>query len=97
MTQRSIWSNPRLASELVRDKLAGITIPTLVVWGANDEIVPLDEGRAYATQIPNAKLIVIPECGHVPALEKPDAFLSAAIPFLMVGVIGTICSHRSRN
>jgi pimeloyl-ACP methyl ester carboxylesterase len=81
-TQRSLWSNPQLASEIVGDRLVDITIPTLIVWGANDEVIPLEQGREYAAKIPHAKLVIIPDCGHVPPLEKPEAFLSAVIPFL---------------
>jgi pimeloyl-ACP methyl ester carboxylesterase len=81
-TQRSLWSNPQLGSQIVGDKLAGITIPTLMVWGANDEIMPVDQGREYAAKIPNAKLVIIPDCGHVPPLEKPEAFVSATLYFL---------------
>jgi pimeloyl-ACP methyl ester carboxylesterase len=81
-TQRSFWSNPQVARETVRERLVGITVPTLIVWGANDELFPLDQGREYATKIPNAKLVIIPDCGHVPPLEQPEAFLSAMIPFL---------------
>ena len=81
-TQRSLWSNPQLASEIVGDRLADITIPTLIVWGANDEVIPLTQGREYAARIPHAKLVIIPDCGHVPPLEKPEVFVSAVIPFL---------------
>jgi pimeloyl-ACP methyl ester carboxylesterase len=81
-TQRSLWSNPQLASEIVGDRLVDITIPTLIVWGANDEVIPLAQGREYAAKIPQAKLVIIPDCGHVPPIEKPEAFLSAVIPFL---------------
>jgi triacylglycerol lipase len=81
-TERSIWSNPKLADEVVKDHLAKITIPTLVVWGGSDELVPLDAGKAYAAGIPGAKLAVIPECGHGPSIEKPKEFLAAVLPFL---------------
>jgi pimeloyl-ACP methyl ester carboxylesterase len=81
-TQRSLWSNPQLASEIVGDRSVDITIPTLIVWGANDEVIPLAQGREYAAKIPHAKLVIIPDCGHVPPIEKPEAFLSAVIPFL---------------
>jgi triacylglycerol lipase len=81
-TQRSLSSNPRLWGELVGGRLSAINIPTLVVWGGNDEIVPLDHGRVFAAGIAGAKLEIIPECGHVPSLEKPEAFLSVVLPFL---------------
>lgn len=81
-TQRLLRGNPKVAGEVVGDKLGRITVPTLVVWGGDDAIVPLAEGRDFAEKIPGAKLVVIPECGHAPSLERPAAFLAAAEPFL---------------
>lgn len=81
-TQRSIFSSPKLAGEVVGERLKAIAIPTLVVWGGNDEIVPLEQGRAYAAGIAGAKLVIVPECGHGPSIEKPKEFLAAALPFL---------------
>jgi 2-hydroxy-6-oxonona-2,4-dienedioate hydrolase len=57
-------------------------VSTLVVCGGNDELIPLNQGREYATKISKAKLVIIQDCGHVPPLEKPEAFLSAVTPFL---------------
>ena len=63
-------------------RLGAITIPTLVVWGGNDELVPLELGRGYAAGIAGVKLVIVPECGHAPSVEKPKEFLAAALPFL---------------
>jgi pimeloyl-ACP methyl ester carboxylesterase len=81
-TQRLLRANTKIASETVGDKAARITIPTLVIWGGNDPIVPLDDGKDYAAKIPGAKLIIIPECGHAPSIERPQQFLDAVGPFL---------------
>lgn len=81
-TANSFLSNPTNRRYAIDGKLASITLPTLVVWGANDELVPLADGRDYAAQIPSAKLVIIPECGHVPAVEKPQQFLLAVAAFL---------------
>jgi pimeloyl-ACP methyl ester carboxylesterase len=81
-TQRSLRSSPKLADEVVGGRLAAITIPTLVVWGGNDELVPLEQGRAYAAGIKGAKLVIVPECGHAASIEKPKEFLAAVLPFL---------------
>ena len=81
-TERSVWGNPKLAKEVVKDRLASITIPTLVVWGGSDEIVPLEAGKAYAAGIPGAKLTIIPECGHAASIEKPKEFRAAVLPFI---------------
>jgi len=81
-TERSFWGNPRTAKELVSGRLGKITVPTLVVWGGSDEIVPLAQGHAYAEGIPGARLAIIPECGHGPSIEKPAEFLAAVLPFI---------------
>jgi pimeloyl-ACP methyl ester carboxylesterase len=82
MTERFLVANPEIDKEVVGDKLADITIPTLVVWGGDDQIVPLADGKDYAAKIPGAKLVIIPDCGHAPSLEKPKEFLDAVEAFL---------------
>jgi pimeloyl-ACP methyl ester carboxylesterase len=64
--------NPDLAKWLHR-----IDIPTLLLWGENDGLVPPRFGHAYRALIPNSELVVIPRAGHVPFEEQPDAFLDA--------------------
>jgi pimeloyl-ACP methyl ester carboxylesterase len=81
-TERSLWGNAKTAKEVVSGRLGKITVPTLVVWGGSDEIVPLAQGHAYAEGIPGAKLAIIPECGHGPSIEKPAEFVAVVIPFI---------------
>lgn len=81
-TQRLLRANPVLDQEVVGDKVQAISIPTLIVWGANDQVVPIADGKDYAAKIPHAKMVVIPECGHVPSTEQPKAFLQAVSDFL---------------
>ncbi len=75
-------TNPAIEHEAVGDKANTITLPTLVVWGAEDHTVPLENGRAYANAIPNARLVLIERSGHVPALEQPKQFVDAVDQFL---------------
>lgn len=82
MTERLLVGNPQTDKEVVGDNLASITVPTLVVWGGNDELVPLADGKDYAAKIPGAKLVIVPECGHAPSVEKPKEFLAAVDDFL---------------
>jgi triacylglycerol lipase len=82
MTERLLVGNPETDKEVVGDNLKGISIPTLVVWGGNDELVPLADGKDYAAKIPGAKLVIVPECGHAPSLEKPKEFVDAVTEFL---------------
>jgi pimeloyl-ACP methyl ester carboxylesterase len=52
-------------------KLAGLHIPTLVLWGQDDALVPVAVGRALADTLPHAHFHVLPHCGHLPTLEQP--------------------------
>lgn len=59
-----------------------ITMPTLVVWGDSDQVIPPEYGAAFRDLLPNATLAVIPRCGHIPQLERPDAFFASVLGFL---------------
>ena len=62
--------------------LAQVTVPTLVITGAEDEMIPVEESRRMAAAIPGAKLVVIPGAGHLANLEQPEAFNAALNRFL---------------
>jgi pimeloyl-ACP methyl ester carboxylesterase len=64
--------------------LTAIGQPVLVVWGADDALLPLRWGEEAAGRMPNAQLVVFDSCGHVPMEEQPEAFLAAVVPFLAV-------------
>jgi pimeloyl-ACP methyl ester carboxylesterase len=61
-----------------RDLLPRIAAPTLLVWGEQDVRSPLSVARQFNEAMPHATLILIPGCGHVSNLERPDA-LNAAV------------------
>ena len=48
-----------------------LTMPSLVLWGEEDALVPLAVGRALADSLPRARFHVLKNCGHLPTLEKP--------------------------
>ena len=81
-TVHSILNNPDFASEMLDGKLAEIRVPTLVVWGKQDTLLPLSSGERYAAGIPGARLVSFDKCGHVPPREKPAEFVSAVTAFL---------------
>lgn len=62
--------------------LAQVQVPTLVVTGDEDELIPVDESRAIAAAVKGASLVVIPRAGHLSNLEQPDAFNHALNAFL---------------
>lgn len=62
--------------------LRTITIPTLIIWGGNDRIIPLSFGERLHGDIPGSRLAVIPGCGHVPQEERPAETCAAMREFL---------------
>ncbi len=54
--------------------LAEIEVPTLVVTGADDTLIPVSESEAMAAAIPDAELAVIPGAGHMVSFERPEEF-----------------------
>jgi pimeloyl-ACP methyl ester carboxylesterase len=59
-----------------------IDVPTLLIWGDHDRMFPKEHALAYARLIPGAKVVIVPQCGHVPQIEKPDVFVAAIENFL---------------
>ena len=62
--------------------LPRITRPTLIVWGREDAIVPLECGELYQQHITGSRLAVLDACGHCPQIEKPQAFAEVVRAFL---------------
>ncbi|ATU72606.1 2-hydroxy-6-oxo-2-4-heptadienoate hydrolase [Komagataeibacter rhaeticus] len=81
-TQDSFLRNVNDPATFLDEQIARITVPTLVVWGHDDQIIPLADGQDFANRIKGARLVVIPACGHGPAIEQPQQFLQAVEPFL---------------
>jgi pimeloyl-ACP methyl ester carboxylesterase len=59
-----------------------VRAPTLIVWGEEDRKVPLAQGKRLQRAIAGARLDVVPVCGHIPQLERPDELLRVIEPFL---------------
>lgn len=57
--------------------LSRVRVPTLIIWGAQDPLIPLSSGKWLASHIPGARIEVLPGIGHIPMEEAPDA--SAAL------------------
>lgn len=68
--------------EKLTDTYARIDVPTLIVWGRDDEIVPLRVGRRLQRELPDADLRIIPECGHAPQEECHTRVLPLIEAFL---------------
>ncbi len=69
-------------SELLLDELPRLKIPTLVVWGAQDKVMPTRHARDAASRLRNGSLAIIAGCGHLPHVECPDRFAEVLNGFL---------------
>jgi pimeloyl-ACP methyl ester carboxylesterase len=66
----------------LRDRLQRISVPTLIVWGDRDKLVPRRDADVFEELIPNARKIVYHDTGHVPMLERPARFNADLESFL---------------
>jgi pimeloyl-ACP methyl ester carboxylesterase len=71
------FCNPDLEKALGR-----LTIPSLVVWGDNDRVVPVAHADIWKAALPNAQVVVVPECGHLPHAEKSAPVAERMLQFL---------------
>ena len=77
LAYRPRFHNPGLAKWLHR-----FDVPTLLLWGEKDGLVPPEFGEAYRALIPNSRLVVLPDAGHAPFDEQKEAFLAAFAAFV---------------
>jgi pimeloyl-ACP methyl ester carboxylesterase len=80
-TARLAW-NPYFHDPALADRLHRVRARTLVIWGEQDQLMPLDCGHMYARLIPGAALEVIGSCGHLPLTEAAAEFCDLATAFL---------------
>jgi pimeloyl-ACP methyl ester carboxylesterase len=76
---RLVWErpyDPKLAARLHR-----VQCPTLLLWGANDRLVPPAYGEAYRKYLPHAEMKRIPNCGHLLMFEREAEFVDAVARF----------------
>ena len=66
----------------LREAVAAITVPTLVVVGEHDASTPVDLVRDAAGRIPGARFEIVAGAGHIPSIDKPDALAALVSAFL---------------
>jgi pimeloyl-ACP methyl ester carboxylesterase len=71
-----------LNMKLTEQAMSQIRTSTLIIWGANDQYLPVELAQRFKELIPNAKLIVLDNCGHMPHEENPDQINQLIIDFL---------------
>jgi pimeloyl-ACP methyl ester carboxylesterase len=66
----------------IRERLPEIACPTLIVWGASDRLVTVNDADVFAELIPNSRKVIFEDTGHVAMLERPAAFNALLKDFL---------------
>ncbi len=86
-TQRAILrlyrSSPPTVLAAAGERLATLRMPALVAWGMRDPYIPGRFGAAYASALPHAELLELPDAGHWPWLDRPD-LVDRVVDFLSV-------------
>ncbi len=80
---KGMWEAARANRSVgLGQRVGGLKMPTLVMSGDDDHVVPLTQTRQLAAELPHAKLSIIESSGHIPQEEQPQAFLDTVIPFI---------------
>jgi 2-hydroxy-6-oxonona-2,4-dienedioate hydrolase len=68
--------------DVVDGKLGAIKVPTLIIWGREDALIPLAQGKMFAAEIAGSELVVLDNCGHIPQFECAAPFNGTLLKFL---------------
>jgi pimeloyl-ACP methyl ester carboxylesterase len=71
-----------IKSEDYSYKMSLIQTPTLILWGENDEWIPMDNAFKFEDAIENSRVVIMPETGHIPMEERPLESLKIAFEFI---------------
>jgi pimeloyl-ACP methyl ester carboxylesterase len=81
-TRRAALAAVRSSRRGYEDLFGRVRVPTLVLWGKEDKILPPEEGLRLSTEIPGSRLVILPDTGHIPQEETPEEFSRAVAAFL---------------
>ncbi len=66
----------------ITDRLSNIVVPTLLIWGKHDTLIPVKYANDFASLIKNCQLEIMENCGHTPHIEEPAKFSQIVLNFL---------------
>lgn len=78
---RLAW-NPYMHDPKLPRRLRRATVPTLIIWGNQDKLIPPVYAEEYKRLLPSAEVAYIDQCGHDPTIEQPEEFARVAMEFL---------------
>lgn len=69
-------------AEIITKKLTSIIVPTLIVWGSADPVIPITHADAFVSSIKDCRFYRMDNCGHTPYVQDPEHFSSVVLNFL---------------
>lgn len=66
----------------IDESLQNIMVPTLLIWGKEDRVIPIEYAKQFVSSIRDCKFLELEDCGHLPHVEKPDIFSESILEFL---------------
>jgi pimeloyl-ACP methyl ester carboxylesterase len=66
----------------ILDRLEDVDVPTLIVWGRNDRVVPPQDAVGFGRRLHNSRTVIFDDTGHLPQLERPVRFNRVLEAFL---------------
>jgi len=83
-----IWLHPPFQQWSIEEEIASIACPLLAVQGLDDEYGTLEQIRGIARRVPQTELLELPQCGHSPHKDQPQAVIEAATRFIRLHTTG---------
>ena len=71
-------------AKVITPKLQSMITPTLIIWGANDPVIPIQHADEFVASIKDCKFLRMDNCGHTPYVQDPNSFASLVLEFLNV-------------
>lgn len=68
--------------DAIVEEIKKIEVPSLILWGENDPVIPVEHAYRLNRDIRNSSLVIIPDCGHIPHEEKPEKSLKEIVNFM---------------
>jgi pimeloyl-ACP methyl ester carboxylesterase len=69
-------------AEIITNKLKSINVPSLIIWGANDPVIPIQHADGFVSAIKDCRFYRMDGCGHTPYVHDPEAFAKIVLDFL---------------
>ena len=69
-------------AEVITNKLKTINTPTMIIWGANDPVIPIENADQFVSSIKDCRFYRMDGCGHTPYVQKPQEFAAIVLDFL---------------